>query len=365
MPTALWTPLLSPFLLLASPGPRTTSSRWSPAAPMAAGAGGAGGAWDAAVTPERRAAPVPGQALQDPETCKLTLLLKASSMPEAAAARDAGGLVRGRAALGTSKHRELLGSWVRVPRERGAWGCPRDTLRRGGWKGDEQRCPWWQGDRDSRGDGSCWAATEGGTAVGASGTDGGGWESDGRLSVTTEEGVHIPRAWAEGSGASARGVGCSNKVFLLEPCVSGFLPGLGGPMATHQAFNPHRHRPCSPSLSPGPHKHRALTGPAAPHRALNPHRHRALRPLTPHRLRPRPRGRPRARGGSPGSVRSDGRSPRAGHLPGVGMAAAAFQPLGRLPCPHARWRPAASPNGDAPGGGALPRRLAASLQDGG
>lgn len=76
--------------------------------------------------------------------------------------------------------------------------------------------------------------------------------------------VYILRARAEESGASACGAGCSNKgAFLLEPCKSVILAGLG--------------RPRGPS-----------PGPAPPHRRC---------------------GRPRARRGSPGSVRSDSRAP--------------------------------------------------------
>lgn len=70
---------------------------------IAAGTGGAGGVRDAAVRPERRAAPTPGQALWDPETSKELLLLKTLSLPEAAAARDAEGLPRGQTVLGTAR----------------------------------------------------------------------------------------------------------------------------------------------------------------------------------------------------------------------------------------------------------------------
>lgn len=56
--------------------------------------------WGAAVRPERRAAPAPGQGLWDPEASELLRPSKASPVPEAAAAApDAEGLVRGKAAL--------------------------------------------------------------------------------------------------------------------------------------------------------------------------------------------------------------------------------------------------------------------------
>ncbi|XP_009467450.1 PREDICTED: tubulin polyglutamylase complex subunit 1 [Nipponia nippon] len=54
--------------------------------------GGAAGVRDAAVRPQRRAAPAPGQALRGADTSEPLLLLKASSVPAAAAARDAEGL---------------------------------------------------------------------------------------------------------------------------------------------------------------------------------------------------------------------------------------------------------------------------------
>ena len=68
--------LLSPFLLLASPGPWDDEQPTEPGCRLAAGTGGAGGVWGAAVRPERRAAPAPGQPLWDPETSELPLLQK-------------------------------------------------------------------------------------------------------------------------------------------------------------------------------------------------------------------------------------------------------------------------------------------------